>query len=80
MLSIPSAEEARKKVNNMESEMAKKMQEKVAKAIEDAINKFQFSCTIDGHLSNVLLRDLREKGYKVKSGSQKNEDLTSISW
>lgn len=81
MLSIPTAEEARKRVEELESEGARKMAEKVAEAIEEAINNLECSCTIDGHLPEALERDLVEKKhYKVKLGNQKNEAYTTISW
>lgn len=80
MLSIPTAEEARKQVNEMKSELGKRKQEEVAEAINKAIDNLETQCTIDGELPKALIRFLEEnKGYKVTPGGRYNESGYFIS-
>lgn len=80
MLSIPTAQEARKQVDEMKSEPGKKKQAEVAEAINKAIDDDERHCTIDGKLPKALIRILEGKGYKVTPGGRYNESGYFISW
>lgn len=80
MLSIPTAEEARKQVDEMQSTLGQKKQAEVAEAIKEAIDKMKTKCFIDGKLPEALVKALKAKGYKVETGGRYNEDGTCISW
>lgn len=80
MLSIPTAQEARKQVDEMQSELGKKKQAEVAEAINKAIDECKTECTIDGELPKALIKVLEGKGYKVTSGGRYNETGYFISW
>lgn len=80
MLSIPTAEEARKQVDEMQSAIGQKKQAEVAEAIKKAIDEMETRCTIDGFLPDPLVKALEAKGYKVETGGRYNECDTYISW
>ena len=80
MLSIPTAEEARKQVDDMRSEWGKKKQEEVAEAIKEAIDNLKTECYISGKLPDALVKVLEKKHYKVETGGRYNECDTHISW
>ena len=80
MLSIPTAEEARKQVDEMQSALGQKKQAEVAEAIKEAIDKMETKCFISGTLPKALVKALEAKGYKVETGGHYNECDTYISW
>ncbi len=80
MLSIPTAQEARKQVDEMQSELGKKKQAEVAEAIKEAIDNLKTRCTISGTLPDALVKSLEDKGYSVQTGGRYNEYDTYISW
>lgn len=80
MLSIPTAQEARKKVDEMQSELGKKKQAEVAEAINKAIDNLETQCTIDGELPKALIKILEDKGYNINPGGRYNESGYFISW
>lgn len=80
MLSIPTAEEARKQVDEMQSALGQKKQAEVAEAIKEAIDELETECFISGKLPKALVKALEAKGYKVETGGRCNECGTCISW
>lgn len=79
-MNIPTAGEARKKIEKGEYELAQKQREQVEKAINDAIEKGELRASIDGSLQVVIKTELGLKGYRVEVSSQYNECFTLISW
>ena len=80
MLSIPTAEEARKQVDEMQSALGQKKQAEVAEAIKEAIDNMETRCFITSTLPEALVKALEAKGYKVKTGGRYNQEDTCISW
>ena len=80
MLSIPTAKEARKQVDEMQSTLGQKKQAEVAEAIKEAIDKMETKCFINGTLPGALVKALEAKGYIVKTGGRYNDEDTCISW
>lgn len=53
---------------------------RVHNAINKAVQLKYFNTSVDGHLDASLIRELREAGFEVTTGSQYNESYTLISW
>lgn len=79
-LSIPTAQEARKQVEEMQSELVKKKQVEVAETIQKAIDNRETYCFIKGTLPKALVKFLEDKGYEVRIGRRFNECDTCIYW
>lgn len=79
-MELITAEEARKKVQSGESEKAKSSFEKVVKLINQAIEDEKYGICLDGDLPSSVVKKLKDLGYTVQCGSQRNESYTSISW
>lgn len=81
MLSIPTADEARKYVGEKKHGKYQKKAKKISKKINKAIKRKENFCVIDasGHLlPAILVQSLRTKGYKVLYLSEKG--ATFASW
>lgn len=79
MLSIiPTAEEARKQVDEIQSSLGQKKLIEISEAIKNAIDKMETSCTVAGRLPDPIIKALEAKGYNVDIGGR--FDDTYISW
>ena len=80
LLSIPTAEEARKRLNEMKAEEGNRKYKEVAEVINTAIDDLQDHCMVEGELPKALLEALDKKGYRVEVGGRYNERDTYIYW
>jgi len=74
------AADARKQVEAGLYEKAQKQLNKAAETINAAVKLGQWYITLDCHLEPSVKKTLETKGYKVSSGSDRNEFYTTISW
>ena len=75
-----SASEAKKKTLNNIKECTTKELSMLEKQINQAISNGKFAISNDGCLQSETKERLTELGYKVITGSQRNEYYYSISW
>ncbi len=75
-----SANEARTKVTNAITDSALKQWVEIENKVNKAIKDNKFSITIDGNIIWTNKIKLEALGYKIISGSQKNEYYTCIEW
>ena len=80
LLSIPTAEEARRGLDDMCSEMGKLKRQQLEYAVNTAIDDLQDHCMVEGELPKALLEALDKKGYRVEVGGRYNERDTYIYW
>jgi len=77
---LPSAADAAETYENGQFKKAQAESILVEQEIKRAIELGYKSVTLDRFLHSVVEKRLREKGYTIISGSQYNDDYTSISW
>jgi len=77
---LRTAKEAREIVENKRAEIEVEKENEVIKKIEEAINKLETQCCIDGVLPEKLEKKLKDNGYEVEVRGQFNENDTYISW
>ena len=77
---LPSAEEARRSVENGVYEKALEQMAKIQTLIFEAISNGKQTVSGDGTLEPSVKKVLEEKGYRCSAGSQYNETYWSVSW
>lgn len=79
-INIPTAAEARKKIEQLEYAKAQRQIQAVQTLVTTAIANGSRQTSYDGCLDEPVAAALRAKGYKVDQGSSRNEDYCNISW
>jgi hypothetical protein len=77
---MKTAKKARGIVYNAIDEKSIKEWKMLEAEIEKAINKHQYSTTIDGRITSGNAKKLKDLGYKIDYGTQYNQSFVSISW
>ena len=79
-MNIPTAEEARKAIEQGKYEKAKSQEFHVESQIKEAIGKGLNRISGDGWLEPSVRALLERLGYKYETGTQYNEHYWSVSW
>jgi len=75
-----SAKEAAAKSNEIIKQHKTQELSMVDKMISRAISEGERRCDIDGSLSSITKKELKNLGYKVECGTQYNESWVIIRW
>ena len=78
--SIPTAEEARKRLDEMKKEEGNRVYKEVAEAINTAIDNLQDCCSIHGELPKDLVEELVKKKYRIRVRREYTNPKTYIFW
>ena len=75
-----SANEARKKTEEIRNNGVYQELKRIEREIEEAIGKGGNNIALDGTISHPTANYLRQLGYEVHTGSQYNESYITIKW
>lgn len=81
MSTLISAAEARDRIIKANTASATAQMKQIADAIQGAIDKNEFNVTLyETYIIAANGEKLAKQGYKINSGSERNENWTTISW